>query len=78
MKVTRRQRQVLALLAEGMTYQEVADELGLSYWTVKRVLSEAYLRLGVQTGTPAGHAMTDAFRVLGWLRVPYRSPAAYR
>ena len=67
--MTPRQTQILALLAEGMTQKEVAVSLGVSRWTVKRHMAEAYERLGVQTATP-WHSTLEAFRVLGWLRGP--------
>jgi len=33
--LTPREREVLGLLAEGLTTQQIADRLGRSYWTVR-------------------------------------------
>ncbi len=68
--MTKRQIQMLALLASGMTYKEVAASLGVSPWTVKNHVHKAYEGLGVQTATAGSHSMMEAFRVLGWLRAP--------
>lgn len=68
--MTPRQLHLLALLASGMTRKEVAAHLGISIHTVNRHMTEAYIRLGVQTATTGSHSMMEAFRVLGWLRPP--------
>ena len=46
--LTRAQRRVLALIAEGRTNGEIAERLGLTMGTVKNVVSEVYARLGVR------------------------------
>lgn len=46
--LTPRQREVLALLAEGLSNREIAERLFLSEGTVKNVVSEIYARLNVR------------------------------
>ncbi|MBX6376990.1 MAG: response regulator transcription factor [Clostridia bacterium] len=46
--LTPRQREVLALLAEGLSNREIAERLYLSEGTVKNVVSEIYARLNVR------------------------------
>ena len=46
--LTRAQRRVLALIADGRTNGEIAERLGLTMGTVKNVVSEVYARLGVR------------------------------
>ena len=45
--LTPRQRGVAALLARGLTNQEIADELGISLHTVRRHLEHVFRRLQV-------------------------------
>jgi DNA-binding NarL/FixJ family response regulator len=45
--VTPRQRDVLRLIAEGRTTQQIAEELGLSVYTVKNYVERTFSRLGV-------------------------------
>jgi two-component system, NarL family, nitrate/nitrite response regulator NarL len=45
--VTPRQREVLGLIAEGRTSAEIAEELGLSTFTVKNYVERTFSRLGV-------------------------------
>lgn len=60
--ITKRQRQVLRLLIlRGLTYQEAADELGISHLTVHHVAGNAYRILGVDSAMKAGIA-------LGWIK----------
>ena len=56
--------QVLAGVAAGLRMQDIADQLGISPWTVKTHLCRAYARLGANSGT---HAVVLAYR-LGHLR----------
>lgn len=46
-RLTPRQREVMVLLASGLSRREIADELGVSTETVKRHLRLAYGALGV-------------------------------
>jgi DNA-binding NarL/FixJ family response regulator len=45
--VTPRQREILRLIAEGRTSAEIAEELGLSVFTVKNYVERTFSRLGV-------------------------------
>lgn len=51
--VTRRECEVLALLAEGMTNKQIARNLGMSPNTVKTHLSRLFEKLGAQRRTQA-------------------------
>ncbi len=51
--LTARELQVLALIAQGKSNQEIADELVLSRRTVERHVSESLARLGVATRSAA-------------------------
>lgn len=57
-----RERQVLARVALGETNAQIAHALGLSPWTVKTYLENAYRKLGA-VGRRA--AVTAALRVRG-------------
>lgn len=46
--LTQRQREVLQLIAEGLTNREIAERLHLSEGTVKNTVSEIYARLDVR------------------------------
>ena len=54
--LTPRERQILALVAEGKTNAEIADELCIARGTVRRHLENAYGKLGVHTRTAAVRA----------------------
>jgi DNA-binding CsgD family transcriptional regulator len=58
-RLTRREREVLALVAEGMTNAEIGVRLWISAGTVRRHLENAYAKLEVHTRTAAVRA---AFR----------------
>ena len=45
--VTPRQREILRLIAAGRTSAEIAEELGLSVFTVRNYVERAFSRLGV-------------------------------
>lgn len=53
--MTPRERQILALLAEGLTNAEIGAALGVSENTIKTMLKRAYVRLGARN---APHAVT--------------------
>jgi NarL family two-component system response regulator LiaR len=53
MTLTRRERQVLALMAEGLTNAEIGDRLVISLSTAKTHVSNIITKLGVSTRTEA-------------------------
>jgi len=55
--LTRRERQVLDIVAEGKTNHQVAEALRISDGTVRRHLENAYAKLGVHTRTAAVRAL---------------------
>jgi DNA-binding NarL/FixJ family response regulator len=52
-KLTKRENEVLALLAQGFLYKEIGDRLGISMYTVKNYLHSIYEKLHVQSRTEA-------------------------
>ena len=52
-EVTPREREILDLLARGLTYKEIAGRLGLSPPTVKNHLARIYPKLAVRSRTEA-------------------------
>ena len=56
--LTRRERQILALVAEGKTNAQIAEQLWISGGTVRRHLENAYGKLGVHSRTAAIRAAT--------------------
>jgi DNA-binding NarL/FixJ family response regulator len=46
MTLTARMRDILTLMAEGKSQREIANELGLSHFTVKNYIERIYERLG--------------------------------
>ena len=57
--LTRREREILVLLASGFSRREIADELGIARETVKSHLAHAYRRLGVRNQIEAINAFLD-------------------
>ena len=51
--LTRREREVLDLVADGMTNAQVAAQLWISPGTVRRHLENVFAKLGVHTRTAA-------------------------
>ncbi|MGN5378623.1 response regulator [Streptomyces lasalocidi] len=64
--LTRRETEVLALVAEGLSNQAVGRRLHLTEGTVKSHLARVYAKLGVESRTAAVAAATD----LGLIRRP--------
>lgn len=52
-KLTKREQEVLELLAKGFLYKEICDQLGITLPTVKSHLKQIYEKLHVQTRTEA-------------------------
>jgi DNA-binding NarL/FixJ family response regulator len=52
-KLTKREHEILALLAKGFLYKEIADQLGISLSTVRAHLHTVYEKLHVQSRTQA-------------------------
>jgi DNA-binding NarL/FixJ family response regulator len=52
-RLTRREQEILALLAKGYLYKEIADQLGISTGTVRVHLHTVYEKLHVQSRTQA-------------------------
>jgi LuxR family transcriptional regulator, maltose regulon positive regulatory protein len=57
--LTPAEREVLVLVASGMTNAEIAAERGVSLDTVKKQLRHAYARLGVHRRIDAVNAFID-------------------
>jgi DNA-binding NarL/FixJ family response regulator len=60
--LTCRQREVFRCLARGLSYQEAADELGMSLFTVQKHVSHGLRRRNVMT-------REEVYAAEGWLRV---------
>lgn len=56
--LTRREREILDLVAEGKTNGQIAEQLWISGGTVRRHLENAYAKLGVHTRTAAVRAVS--------------------
>jgi len=52
-KLTKREQEVLELLAKGFLYKEISEQLGVGLATVKTHLHQIYEKLHVQTRTEA-------------------------
>jgi DNA-binding NarL/FixJ family response regulator len=52
-QLTRREQEILGLLAKGYLYKEIADQLGISLSTVRAHLHTIYEKLHVQSRTEA-------------------------
>lgn len=63
MKLTKREYQILVLLANGYSSAQVAEELKISHQTIKNHLSSAYKKLDAAN-------RQHAFLELGWLTPP--------
>jgi DNA-binding NarL/FixJ family response regulator len=52
-KLTKREKEILSLLAKGFLYKEIADQLGITLSTVRAHLHTVYEKLHVQSRTQA-------------------------
>lgn len=57
--LTRREQQVVLLVAEGLTNAEIAQQLWISPGTVRRHLENVFAKLGVHTRTAAVARIRD-------------------
>ena len=57
--LTAREREIVALIAEGLTNQQIADQLYLTFNTVKWYNRQIYQKLGVRSRTQAIAAVRD-------------------
>jgi RNA polymerase sigma factor (sigma-70 family) len=64
--LTDRERQVLSLVARGMTNKQIAAELTISTNTVKRHLRSIFQKLGTNTRAAAEAIAVDAGLSIGW------------
>jgi DNA-binding NarL/FixJ family response regulator len=64
-ELTARQREVLELLAQGLSNQAIADRLYISRNTVKFHVAAIYLQLGVTNRVQAAHALGELERATG-------------
>ena len=55
--LSHRQQQILQLLAQGMLYKEIADQLRISVHTVHKQIHQVYLQLHVTNRTEAVNKM---------------------
>ena len=51
--LSKREKETLALLAEGFRYKEIADKMGISFNTVREYAHRAYQKLQVTSRTEA-------------------------
>jgi DNA-binding NarL/FixJ family response regulator len=58
-KLTQREREVVALVARGLTNQEIADQLSISTSAVKICLYQSCIKLGAQN---RAQAVISAFK----------------
>lgn len=64
-ELTRREREILGLMAEGGSNQAIADELGLELKTVEGHVGQIFSKLGLE---PAASTHRRVQAVLAWLR----------
>ena len=60
--LTAREVEVLGLIGEGISNQDIADRLGLSQRTVERHVSNIYLKLGLEGRSSRAAAASYAVR----------------
>lgn len=70
-RVSKRELDVLSLLAQGISQRETAYRLGISYQTVKNHAEAAYRRMGVNT-------LQEWLFKKGWTKIPGYQPPPMR
>ncbi|MCX5994722.1 MAG: LuxR C-terminal-related transcriptional regulator [Chloroflexi bacterium] len=70
-KLTQREREVVALVAWGLTNQEIADQLSISTSAVKICLHQSCIKLGAQN---RAQAVISAFKELIALARTHQPP----
>ncbi len=70
--LTEREREVLALLAQGSTNRQIADELYLSFDTIKTHVRKVFTKLGVTNRTQAAIVARDHGLEIARTRNPAR------
>jgi len=66
LRLTKREAEVLALVAAGYTNQQVGDNLGISRLTVSKHLQSIYVKLDVHTRTAAAARLLTGAIEDGW------------
>lgn len=59
-KLTDRERDVIKLAEQGMSDEQIAEQLGISVWTVRSHLRNSYEKLGVSNRSAAAYALRSA------------------
>ncbi|MEU5533131.1 response regulator transcription factor [Streptomyces sp. NPDC020362] len=76
-QLTRRERQVLELLTQGLSNRAISAELGIAERTVKNHVQSIFTKLGTHTRTETVHlALTGRRPVAGHLRVSAQRKSA--
>jgi DNA-binding NarL/FixJ family response regulator len=52
-RLTKREHDIVSLLAKGLAYKQIAEQLGVSFGTVQTHLHNIYKKMHVQSGTEA-------------------------
>jgi DNA-binding NarL/FixJ family response regulator len=61
-KLTRREREVVTLVVEGLLDKEIAERLGISYTTVRTHLDRSFQKLGVSNRSRLARIVQEAGR----------------
>jgi len=59
-KLTQREKEIMSLLARGLLYKEIADELGISYSAVHKHQHNIFKKLGVNNRSEAARRWFEA------------------
>ncbi|MFO0774749.1 MAG: response regulator transcription factor [Nitrospiraceae bacterium] len=60
-RLSRQERRLLTLVAEGMINRDIANTLGLSEKTIKNYLTSVYIKLGISRRTEAVRLVTQLY-----------------